>query len=183
MKKHPRIFSAPWSDYELIDAGNELKLERWGEVVTIRPDRQAYFDPQMPMSAWKEKAHWSFHEEKNQSGNWKKLKNNAPDQWQIGFKGLNFKLELTAFKHLGLFPEQSCNWEFINSTLKKGQKFLNLFAYTGASSIVARKVGAEVTHCDSIKQLVDWSNENQQLSELEGIRWVLDDALTFAREK
>jgi 23S rRNA (cytosine1962-C5)-methyltransferase len=180
LKKNPRLYSDGWSDYELIDAGREKKLERWGEIITIRPERQAYFDAGLSTADWTRLAHWEFNEEKGQTGTWKKLKKEAPDNWTIKFDELVFHLELTRFKHLGLFPEQKTNWDFIKTNLKKEDKFLNLFAYTGASSVVARACGAEVTHCDSMKQLVNWSNRNQESSQLEGIRWVVDDAMVFA---
>ncbi len=183
LKKHPRIFGAAWEDYELLDAGNELKLERWGKVVTIRPERQAYFEPELSFQQWKEKAHWLFQEEKGQKGTWTPLKKNAPESWPLAYKELQFQLETTAFKHVGLFPEQRINWDFIEQHLSPDASFLNLFAYTGASSLSARKTGASVTHCDSVKQLVDWTNINQNLSGLEGIRWVLDDAMTFAKRE
>ena len=183
MKKNARIFSSSWSDYELIDAGKERKLERWGFVITIRPERQAYFDPNLSDKEWRDMADWEFLESKNQSGTWKSLSSKSDQKWQIGFEEIKFNLELTHFKHVGLFPEQESNWRFIREELKSGQRFLNLFAYTGASSLMARSTGAEVVHCDSVRQLVDWSNLNQQSSELEGIKWVVDDALTFAKRE
>lgn len=178
--KSNRVFAPQWSDYELVDAGNERKLERWGNVFTIRPERQAYFPAAMSAKEWDDSAHWEFLEAKNQKGTWKKKKNLAPEKWSINRDNLKFGLELTKFKHLGLFPEQIFNWQKLESVLQPGMRFLNLFAYTGASSLVARNVGAEVIHCEAMKQLVDWSAKNQERSGVEGIKWVVDDALKFA---
>lgn len=167
----------------MIDAGNELKLERWGSIITIRPERQAYFEPFENIQQWRRKAHLEFKEEHNQTGQWIRLTKEVPAQWTIHFDSLTFQLEPTAFKHVGLFPEQRTNWDFIRSELQEHQHFLNLFAYTGASSLAAKSVCASVTHVDSIAQLVDWSNTNQQLSGLQNIRWVVEDALLFAQRE
>ena len=94
-----------------------------------------------------------------------------------------FELEMTQFKHIGLFPEQADNWEFIAEKLKEGDKFLNLFAYTGGASLAARFVGADVIHCDAIRQVVNWTRKNMEASGLSGIRWVVEDALKFARRE
>lgn len=177
-----RVFAPQWDEYELVDAGNERKLERWGNVYTIRPERQAYFPPGLSNQEWANKAHWEFVEDKGQQGVWKPLQK-SPEQWKLGRGELTFKLELTKFKHLGLFPEQSFNWQFIENTLGSNDRFLNLFAYTGASSVVARAQGAEVIHCEAMKQLVEWAAANQAISDLEGIKWVVEDAVKFARRE
>ena len=173
-------FTTGWNDYELIDAGGGKKLERWGNVVTIRPEVQAYFKSGKPFQEWYEIAHWEFIPGKGQSGDWKKLKASAPLKWIISYKSLRFQLELTKFKHLGLFPEQRLNWDFISEHLSVNDKFLNLFAYTGAASLVARSTGAEAIHVDSVKQLITWARDNMNASELEGVKWVHEDALKFA---
>ncbi len=114
-----------------------------------------------------------------------------PDRWMIGYDNkhirLKLRLALTSFKHVGVFPEQAVNWDFISSSLKQVRKsnprFLNLFAYTGAASLAAKAAGADTTHVDSIKQVVTWANENQQHSGLIDIRWVVEDAMKFVKRE
>jgi 23S rRNA (cytosine1962-C5)-methyltransferase len=178
-----REYGQPWPDYELLDAGNGKKLERWGDVITIRPEIQADFKPGWPYSRWQTMAHWEFEEQSSTQGNWKNIKPHAPEHWSIAYENLTFGLKLTKFKHVGLFPEQQANWQFIKKQLKAGQKFLNLFAYTGAASLVARAVGAEAVHVDSVRQMITWANENQERSSLSDIKWVLEDALKFAQRE
>lgn len=175
-----KTFAEPWSDYALIDAGGGKKLERWGEIITIRSEVQAYFKPEKPLAEWKKLAHWEFYDKGNQKGEWKSLKDNAPDKWVISYEYLQFQLSLTQFKHLGLFPEQVTNWRMFQDLLDEQSRFLNLFAYTGAASCVAKKCEADVIHVDSVKQLINWASENMELNGLADIRWVLDDALKFA---
>jgi 23S rRNA (cytosine1962-C5)-methyltransferase len=175
-----RIYSTPWADYELIDAGGGKKLERWGKIITIRPEVQAYFKSEQTFKEWEQIAHWEFVSKGGQSGVWKALKKDVPREWSISFEKLHFHLELTKFKHLGLFPEQRTNWDFIKKHLNSDDKFLNLFAYTGAASCVARYTGAETYHVDSVKQLISWARQNMEESRLLNIKWVLEDALKFA---
>lgn len=175
-----RLFTTGWEDYELIDAGGGKKLERWGNIVTIRPEVQAYFKSGKTFDEWYDVAHWEFISKGGQSGVWKKLKEDALDKWVIHYKDLKFQLELTKFKHVGLFPEQRINWDFISEHLGSNDKFLNLFAYTGAASCIARNTGSETIHVDSVKQLISWARDNMSLSELEGIKWVHEDALKFS---
>jgi 23S rRNA (cytosine1962-C5)-methyltransferase len=175
-----RLYTTGWKDYELIDAGGGKKLERWGSIITIRPEVQAYFKTEKTFKEWEQIAHWEFVQKGSQSGVWKPLKKNVPKKWTISFEQLTFQLELTKFKHVGLFPEQRINWDFIKSHLRSEDKFLNLFAYTGAASCVARYQGAETLHVDSVKQLISWARENMESSRLLNIKWVLEDALKFA---
>ncbi|RFC54402.1 class I SAM-dependent methyltransferase [Brumimicrobium aurantiacum] len=175
-----KTYSEDWSDYELIDAGNERKLERWGNVVTIRPERQAYFKPGMPVEEWNEIAHLEFVPKGNTAGKWIQRQKLPPEDWKIKFKDLTFNLETTKFKHVGLFPEQATNWNLILKHLSPGMKMLNLFAYTGAASIVGKSKGADVTHVDSVKQLISWARTNMEDSQLEDIRWIHEDAMKFA---
>jgi 23S rRNA (cytosine1962-C5)-methyltransferase len=174
-----KIYSEHWKDYELIDAGGGKKLERWGDIITIRPEVQAYFHSGMPYADWAKKAHFEFVQGKGQYGKWKQLTKVKPEPWVIGYKSLKFQLDFTQFKHVGLFPEQQTNWEFIENHLKVDDKFLNLFAYTGAMSCVGRNRGAETLHVDSVKQLITWASKNMELSKLMNIKWVHDDALKF----
>ncbi len=175
-----------FKDYELIDVGNFEKLERFGQYITIRPEPQAVWEPKLSEQQWREKAHVKFVAKSSSSGNWDKLKN-VPDRWNIQYGDLKFRLALTSFKHVGIFPEQAVNWDYITESfgaLKATEpKFLNLFAYTGAASIAAKAAGADVTHVDSIKQVVTWANENMQHSGLDNIRWVVEDAMKFVKRE
>ena len=181
-----------FKDYELIDVGGFEKLERFGQYITIRPEPQAVWDKTLSNNEWEKRAHIKFMPRSSSSGEWKKLKQ-MPDQWQIQYKINNsesvikFRLGLTSFKHVGIFPEQASNWDFIYETIKAMSvpqpKVLNLFAYTGGASLAAKAAGADITHVDSIKQVVTWSKENMDISKLENIRWVVEDALKFVKRK
>ena len=181
-----------FKDYELIDVGNFEKLERFGQYITIRPEPQAVWDKTLTQAEWEKRAHIRFVSKSSSSGEWKKLKQ-MPDQWQIRYQinnadaAIHFRLGLTSFKHVGIFPEQASNWDFIYETIKKMKtpqpRVLNLFAYTGGASLVSKAAGADITHVDSIKQVVTWSKENMQLSNLSDIRWVVEDALKFVKRE
>jgi 23S rRNA (cytosine1962-C5)-methyltransferase len=184
----PRAFA----DYELLDCGDFQKLERFGQYITIRPEPQAVWKPAGSMQKWEKQAHVRFVPKSSSSGEWKKLKQ-MPDQWQIRYKlgagekksEIQMRLALTGFKHVGVFPEQAANWDRIYDFLsgEKQMRFLNLFAYTGGASLAARAAGAEVTHVDSIRQVVTWANDNMKLSKLDNIRWMIDDALKFVKKE
>lgn len=178
-----RVFAENWKDYELIDAGNEQKLERWGSTITIRPERNAYFKPVLSEKEWLEKAHFKFVETTRTQGNWEILKADTPREWQISYESLIFNLKLTQFKHVGLFPEQAYNWDFIQNNCLPNDRFLNLFGYTGGASIMAKSVGATTFHCDSVKQINAWAKENMLSSGLSDIHLVHDDALKFAQRE
>ncbi|MEY3678784.1 MAG: hypothetical protein RI924_925, partial [Bacteroidota bacterium] len=125
------------------------------------------------------------------SGDWIKKNPKTADRWQINYQNkdisIHFRLGLTSFKHVGIFPEQAVNWDFIAQHIKRFKnpepKILNLFAYTGGASLAAKAAGADTTHVDSIKQVVSWANENQELSKLKDIRWVVEDALKFVKRE
>ncbi|MDQ3190624.1 MAG: class I SAM-dependent methyltransferase [Bacteroidota bacterium] len=182
-----------FNDYELIDCGVFEKLERFGKYITIRPEPQAVWDKKLSEKEWGQRAHVRFVAKSSSSGNWQKLKE-MPDRWNIQYKlkedskqHINFRLALTSFKHVGVFPEQAANWDYIYSSLKdmplNQPKFLNLFAYTGGASLAAKAAGADVVHVDSIKQVVSWARENMELSSLTDIRWVVEDALKFVKRE
>jgi len=180
-----------WKDYELIDSGNFEKLERFGQYITIRPEPQAVWDRKIVESEWIKMAHVKFIPKSSSAGEWKKLKP-IPDRWNINYelpggKAITFRLALTSFKHVGVFPEQAVNWDYIFNSIREMKtptpKFLNLFAYTGGASLAARAAGAEVTHVDSIKQVVTWANDNMALSNLDNIRWLVEDALKFVKRE
>ncbi len=180
---HPRTYSLPWEDYELIDAGGGKKLERWGKIFTIRPEVQAYFQSVEPFTEWRKKAHWEFIETSGTKGKWKCLQPNAPNKWQIKYSKLVLNLELTNFKHLGIFPEQRTNWDWVMDSLASTDKAINLFAYTGVMSCIARQRGAEITHVDAVKPVISWARENMESSRLLNIKWVHEDALKFAQRE
>ena len=181
-----------FKDYELIDVGNFEKLERFGQYISIRPEPQAVWDKTLNNSEWEKRAHIKFIPRSSSSGEWKKLKQ-MPDQWQVTYNinnsesAIKFRLGLTSFKHVGIFPEQASNWDYIFESVKQMKtvqpRVLNLFAYTGGASLAAKAAGADITHVDSIKQVVTWSKENMELSGLNNIRWVVEDALKFVKRE
>jgi 23S rRNA (cytosine1962-C5)-methyltransferase len=178
-----KLFTQAWDSYELLDAGGGKKLERFGSVTTIRPELQAYFKSDTTFVEWEKKADCAFIEKSTTKGLWKRRNTLENDSWNITYKDLEFKLELTSFKHVGIFPEQVINWDFLSANLDPSKSFLNLFAYTGIASVVARNTGAAVTHVDSVKQLIHWAKENMELNQLSDIRWMHEDALIFAQKE
>jgi 23S rRNA (cytosine1962-C5)-methyltransferase len=183
IKTDQHLVSLPWSDYELLDSGDNMKLERFGEVIVARPETQALWKRQKP-ELW-ETAHavFTFSDKK---GAWD-MKKPMPESWQLAWNDARFLARLTGFKHTGIFPEQAPNWEWLGDKVSKLEKpnVLNLFGYTGVASIVAAQAGAFVTHVDASKQSFDWAHENARLSNIpeDKIRWMLDDALSFAKRE
>jgi 23S rRNA (cytosine1962-C5)-methyltransferase len=192
-------------DYELIDCGDYEKLERFGKYILRRPEPQAVWRKAIPekewesrTDAWFKKEKGKTHPEGNEKGTWI-LKPEMPRQWFISYTyktmSLKFRLGLTAFKHVGIFPEQAENWNFIYDTVSasigvaaglndsKEFKVLNLFAYTGGASLAANAAGADVTHVDSVRQVLSWSCVNMEASGLGNIRWVCEDALKFVKRE
>lgn len=176
-----------WTDYELLDFGNGRKLERFGTLVTNRPQPSATNQPALPKTEW-QKAHIHFKEEKGQKGNWDKPVDDFEIEYPLGDQPIKFKLSQGAFKHLGVFPEQADNWEFIKARCAKiiqegiKPKVLNLFAYTGGASLAANLSGAAVTHVDSSKSVVNWARENAELNNIDSIRWIVEDAKKFVEK-
>lgn len=186
-----------WKEYELIDSGDYEKLERFGAYVVRRPEPQAVWRKTLSDEIWVSKTKAFFKKEKgkntadgNDRGEWIRRKE-MPDQWFIRYKykemNLAFRLGLTSFKHVGVFPEQADNWNYIYDTLQgfhsSENPVLNLFAYTGGASLAARSAGAEVTHVDSVKQVISWSRENMEASGLDNIRWVVEDVMKYIRRE
>lgn len=179
-----------WKDYELIDCGNFEKLERFGQYTLIRPEPQAVWDKVMSDKEWKQLADATFDQKSSNSGEWIKHKN-VKDNWNLNYASndvrIKFKMALTRFKHVGIFPEQADNWEYIYSSIKgfknKHPKVLNLFAYTGGASLAAKAAGADVVHVDSVKQVISWAKDNMELSNLKDIRWTVEDALKFVKRE
>lgn len=181
-------------DYELIDSGDFEKLERFGAYVLRRPEPQAVWKKALPEKDWQAADAYFKRSSANASeerGQWQK-RSSMPDQWWISYRPqdmkLRFRLGMTSFKHVGIFPEQAYNWNFIYDNLKNYQaaeapKVLNLFAYTGGASLAAKAAGADVTHLDAVKQVLNWAHENMEASNQNNIRWMLEDALQYVRRE
>ncbi len=175
-----------FDDYELIDADSGERLERWGNIILIRPDPQIIWSGDRKNSLWKN-AHAVYHRSGSGGGYWETLKK-VPDVWSIGYGGLTFRLKPMGFKHTGLFPEQAVNWSLAERLIKAENRplsVLNLFAYTGAASLACLKAGAKVTHVDASKGMVQWAKENAAASGLEKapVRWLVDDCLKFVKRE
>lgn len=177
-------FVDDFNDYELIDAVNGERLERWGNVVLIRPDPQIIWQGERNPKLWG-KADAIYHRSNSGGGKWEMLKK-VPDVWSIGYNNLTFRLKPMGFKHTGLFPEQAVNWKLVSDIIGgRNLKVLNLFAYTGGATLACLNAGASVTHVDASKGMVQWAKENAVASGLadKPCRWLVDDCLKFlARE-
>ena len=210
------LTATDWTEYELIDTGNREKLERYGKYILIRPEPQAVWQKSLPESEWERLCHARYVRQKGKKtaaddferGSWIR-KPKMPEQWTIGYRykqmNLVFRLGLTAFGHIGVFPEQAINWNYIYDEVTKNAKckvqsaksiaadssriphpasrVLNLFAYTGGSSLAAKAAGADVVHVDSVKPVISWAKEMMEASGLENIRWVVEDAMNFVRRE
>lgn len=192
-------YPANFNEYTLLDSGNFEKLERFGQYILRRPEPQAIWDKTLSENEWQKLANATFvlkkqeHSDKidnHERGEWK-LKPGMPDRWTITYEykemQIRMRLALTSFKHIGIFPEQAENWNFIYDAVKKWNtpecKVLNLFAYTGGASLAAKAAGAQVTHVDAVKQVISWSKENMEMSKLDNIRWIVDDAMKFVNRE
>ena len=172
-----------WQDYELLDCGGGEKLERWGEQYLVRPDPQAIWDSPRKNPAWK-RANARYLRSQSGGGHWEKK--TLPESWKIRYRDLTFQVKPMNFKHTGLFPEQAVNWDFAMEKIRNAGRpirVLNLFAYTGGATLAARAAGADTTHVDSVKQVVTWARENMEQSGLEGVRWIVEDALKFVQRE
>lgn len=201
--------SHDWTGYELVDCGCQQKLERFGPYYLSRPEPKAIWDRSLTQQKWDSLVHTCFvpgagfaKAGKEDSGTWDRRKRMV-DRWFITYDGyslgnsgmgLNLRLGLTSFKHVGVFPEQAPNWEFIYSRTsqlaksaamagKPAPRILNLFAYTGAASVAASKAGGDVTHVDSVKQVVTWAKDNLERSGKDNVHWIIEDAMKFVRRQ
>ncbi len=175
-----------WKDYELIDSGNNMRFERFGPYKTVRPDPQALWQPSISENEWQQ-ADVQFVRTSAEKGIWK-FKKPLPEKWLMHWKELSFWIRLTSFKHTGVFPEQSLQWDFIQKSIihaKRPLSILNLFGYTGIASLAAARAGAYVTHVDASKPTLSWAKDNQSVSKLQGkpIRWILDDVVKFVERE
>jgi 23S rRNA (cytosine1962-C5)-methyltransferase len=179
-----------WESYEIIDSGVYKKLEKFGDFILSRPEPQAVWDSSLSEKEWEKSSHAIFRKDpKNpEKGEWV-IKKGMKEQWFLPYKGkkldLKFRLGLSSFKHVGIFPEQGVNWEYIfeKTSQFNRPKVLNLFAYTGGASLAARAAGADVVHVDSVKQVISWSRENMEVSGMNNIRWVVEDAMKFVQRE
>ena len=180
------LHPASWKDYELVDSGDGQKLERFGKFILSRPEPQAIWSKVLSDKEWASLANATFDREQKDKfrfsddvkGGWNRGKG-MPESWNVQYRykdlTLNLRLALTSFGHVGVFPEQGENWNFIYDTIKgwnQKSRVLNLFAYTGAASVVAKSAGADVTHVDASRPGINWANENMRMNNLADIRWV-----------
>ena len=176
-----------WNDYELLDTSDGERLERWGDIILIRPDPQVIWSTGKRHPLWK-KAHARYHRSRTGGGQWETYRP-IPDAWEIGYHDMRFRLKPMGFKHTGLFPEQAVNWDMMDGLIRNAGrpvKVLNLFGYTGGATLACARAGAHVTHVDASKGMVTWGRENVTASGLadKPIRWLVDDCGKFvAREQ
>lgn len=171
-----------WSDYELIEAGNFMKLERWGDIFLKRPEPQAIW----PYEKWRS-FDGEYHRSNKGGGEWE-FKNQIPQQWTIKYKNLTFLISPMGFKHTGLFPEQATNWDFMIDKIKNEKReisVLNLFAYTGGATVACASAGAKVCHVDASKGMVNRAKQNLELSGLgkQEVRFIVDDVSKFVKRE
>ena len=178
--------SDKWKDYELLDCSDGERLERWGDVILIRPDPQIIWKDSQTAPEWNT-AHARYIRSDKGGGAWD-YRRKLPESWQIKYRDLTFLVKPTGFKHTGLFPEQAVNWDYCTELIKGANRpinVLNLFAYTGGATLACAAAGASVCHCDAVKGMVDWARTNAKLSGLSDkpIRWIVDDANKFIKRE
>ena len=174
-----------WKDYQVLDTSSGEKLERWGDYLLVRPDPQVIWKTEKNMKGWK-KPNGHYHRSSKGGGECEFF--NLPNEWSINYKELTFHLKPFSFKHTGLFPEQATNWDWFSDLIKNAGrpvKVLNLFAYTGGATLAAAKAGANVTHVDASKGMVQWAKENAVASGLGDapIRYLVDDCVKFVERE
>ncbi len=179
-------FSENWRDYELIDTSDGERLERWGDIILIRPDPQIIWNSKKKNPLWRD-AHARYHRSNKGGGHWVTYKK-VPDRWTIGYRDLVFNIKPMGFKHTGVFPEQAVNWDFAADIIEKSDrplKILNLFGYTGCATLACMKAGATVCHVDASKGMVQWAKENAQSSKIadKPVRWLVDDCVKFVQRE
>ena len=174
-----------WNDYEILDCTQGEKLERWGQYLLIRPDPQVIWHTPKADRGWNTpNAH--YHRSAKGGGSWEFF--DLPDEWNISYRDLTFRLKPFSFKHTGLFPEQAANWDWCRDLIQNAGRpirVLNLFAYTGGATVSAAMAGASVTHVDASKGMVTWAKENAAACGLSDapIRWIVDDCIKFVQRE
>jgi 23S rRNA (cytosine1962-C5)-methyltransferase len=176
---YPRL----WDEYELLDSGSGRKLEQCGPYRLIRPEAEAIWQTSLPEKEWQSAAAEFLPSAEENGGHWN-IRGYLPSEWNLHYKDLCFKILLGGSRHIGVFPEQAVQWDWISHLIKKAArpvKVLNLFGYTGIATLAAARAGAAVTHVDASRKAVTWAHENQDLSSLSDkpIRWIVDDAVKF----
>ncbi len=174
--------AADWKDYELIDCSDGERLERWGDIILVRPDPQVIWKTEKQNPLWNS-PHARYIRSSTGGGSWE-IKKRIPDTWPVSYKNLVFNLKTMGFKHTGIFPEQAVNWDLLADTIKSAGRplrVLNLFAYTGAATVACLSAGAAVVHVDASKGMVAWAKENALSSAVAGksVRWIVDDCSKF----
>ncbi|MBQ9742885.1 MAG: class I SAM-dependent methyltransferase [Ruminococcus sp.] len=173
-------------DYELLDCSNGERLERWGDIILIRPDPQIIWNTEKKDSRWKT-AHARYIRSKQGGGKWEVYRN-LPDRWNIKYDDLSFNVRTMGFKHTGVFPEQAVNWDFAGDIIRSSDKelsVLNLFGYTGCATLACLNAGARVCHVDASKGMVQWARDNARESGLQDkpVRWLVDDCIKFVNRE
>ncbi|MGN0629586.1 MAG: class I SAM-dependent methyltransferase [Oscillospiraceae bacterium] len=179
-------YTKDWKDYELLDCSGGERLERWGNVILIRPDPQVIWNTPKTHPLW-QRADARYVRSSQGGGHWE-YRRELPESWKISYKDLTFKISPTGFKHTGLFPEQAVNWDMMREKISgagRNIRVLNLFAYTGGASLAAAAAGASVCHVDAAKGMVHWARENAELSGLSErpVRWIVDDCAKFVERE
>ena len=175
-----------WKDYELLDCSDGERLERWGDVILIRPDPQVIWKTPKKHPMWKN-ANARYLRSSTGGGHWEVLRK-TPDSWRIKYKELSLNVKTMGFKHTGIFPEQAVNWDYTAEIIKKAGrpvKVLNLFSYTGGATVACLKAGAQVVHVDASKGMVAWAKENAAASSVADrpVRWIVDDCIKFVQRE
>ena len=175
-----------WKDYELLDCSDGERLERWGDVILIRPDPQVIWKTPKKHPMWK-KANARYLRSSTGGGHWEVLRK-TPDVWRINYKELSLNVKTMGFKHTGIFPEQAVNWDYTAQLIKDSDrpvKVLNLFSYTGGATVACLKAGAQVVHVDASKGMVAWAKENAAASSVADrpVRWIVDDCIKFVQRE
>lgn len=178
--------SEHWKDYELIDTSDGERLERWGDIILIRPDPQIIWSTGRRNPLWRN-AHARYHRSNKGGGHWETYRK-VPDRWTIRYNQLVFNIKPMGFKHTGVFPEQAVNWDFAAEKIRNENrplKVLNLFGYTGCATLSCMKAGAMVCHVDASKGMVQWARENAQSSAIADlpVRWLVDDCVKFVQRE
>ena len=180
------FISDNWQDYQILDAGDGEKLERWGNITVVRPDPQIIWPKSLPKSEWRN-CHMHYYRSKSGGGSWEHIKK-APSQWTIDYEGLTFNIRPTDFKHMGLFPEQADNWKWASDLIRSAGRpirVLNLFGYTGGATVCCLNAGANLTHVDAAKGMNQWAKDNIKSSNLEDkpCRILTDDVYKFVQRE
>ena len=175
--------ASDWQDYLVLDTARGEKLEKWGKYTILRPDPQIIWNMSKDLSKNKIDAH--YHRTENKSGEWEYY-TKLPESWVINWREFKFRVQPMNFKHMGLFPEQAVNWDMLINTIKSAKRevsVLNLFAYTGGASVVCAKAGANVTHVDAAKSMIELAKENASLNGIDNIRYINDDCKKFVEKE